>query len=78
MGLPGQQDEPGMGNTTVRNSFDNQAMNELKNFIQNSDKKNESFCSIQVSKNKLVGGGTSHQQSLTALPRDSSNGKAQQ
>lgn len=47
-----------MGNT-VRNSYDNQAINELRNFIQNSDKKNESFCSIQVStcKNKLGGPG---------------------
>ena len=45
----------------VRNSFDNQAINELRNFIQNSDKKNESFCSIQVSKNKLAGCGNSHQ-----------------
>ena len=32
----------------VRNSFDNQAISELRNFIQNSDKKTESYCSIQL------------------------------
>jgi len=30
----------------IRNSIDNQAINELRNFIQNSDKKSQGYCSI--------------------------------
>ena len=40
--------EDGLNAGILRNSIDNQAIYELKNFIQNSDKKNESFCSIHV------------------------------
>ena len=31
----------------VRNSFDNQAINQLRDFIQNSDRKKDKYCSIQ-------------------------------
>ena len=53
-------------------------MNELKNYIQNSDKKNESFCSIRVTGSIARADKRKNSQSIGAAKKNLSSAKKNQ